>query len=118
MRHTVDLDRLLKLRLIVARHGEMDGACWWNTNGILGPKGSLLMSRGFPMTHHFAQARLVFEVARARSSERFTVVPGTITLWNLTAIIEDKFDAQWADWLDKGDSWAEFFDGHCQKESG
>lgn len=28
---TVDLDLLLKLRLVVARHGEMDGARWWNT---------------------------------------------------------------------------------------
>ena len=54
MSHAVDLNRLFKLRLIVARHGEMDGARWWNTNGILGPKGSLLMSRGFPKTHHFA----------------------------------------------------------------
>lgn len=39
MNHAVDLNRLLKLRLIVARHGEMDGARWWNTNGVLGSKG-------------------------------------------------------------------------------
>ncbi|MBN4083058.1 BrxE family protein [bacterium AH-315-B06] len=110
MSHAVDLNRLLKLRLIVARHGEMDGARWWNTNGVLGSKGSLLMVRGFPKTHHFAQARLVFEVARARSAERFPAVPGCITLWNLPANIEDEFDAQWADWLDDGGSWAEFFD--------
>ena len=111
MSHAVDLSRLLKLRLIVARHGEMDGARWWNTNGVLGSKGSLLMSRGFPKTHHFAQARLVFEVARARSAERFTAVPGCITLWNLPANVEDEFDAQWADWLDDGGSWAELFNG-------
>ena len=111
MNHEVDLNRLLKLRLIVARHGEMDGARWWNTNGVLGPKGSLLMSRGFPKTHHFAQARLVFEVARARSAQRFQAGPGCITLWDLSANVEDEFDAQWADWLDDGGSWAEFFDG-------
>ncbi len=111
MSHAVDLNRLLKLRLIVARHGEMDGARWWNTNGILGSKGGLLMSRGFPKTHHFAQARLVFEVARARSAERFPAVPGCITLWNLPANVEDEFDAQWAGWLDDSDSWAKFFDG-------
>ena len=110
MSHAVDLDRLLKLRLIVARHGEMDGARWWNTNGVLGPNGSLLMSRGFPKTHHFAQARLVFEVARARSAERFPAVPGCITLWNLPANIEDEFDAKWAEWLDDGASWTEFFE--------
>ena len=111
MSHAVNLDRLLKLRLIVARHGEMDGARWWNTNGVLGPKGGLLLSRGFPKTHRFAQARLVFDVARARSAERFSAVPGCITLWNLPANIEDDFDAQWAVWLDDGASWADFFDG-------
>jgi hypothetical protein len=113
----VDLNRLLKLRLIVARHGEMDGARWWNTNGVLGPKGSLLMSRGFPKTHHFAQARLVFEVARARSSERFPAVAGCFTLWNLPANIEDEFNAKWADWLDDGESWAVFFEG-LQEQDG
>ena len=97
---TIDLRRLFKLRLIVARHGEMDGARWWNTNGVLGSKGSLLMSRGFPKTHHFAQARLVFEVARARSAARFPSVPGCITLWDLPADVEDEFDAQWAQWLE------------------
>lgn len=116
MSHAVNLDRLLKLRLIVARHGEMDGARWWNTNGVLGPKGSLLMSRGFPKTHHFAQARLVFEVARVRSAERFPAVPGCITLWNLPANVEDEFDAKWAEWLDDGGSWGEFFDGLQQQD--
>ena len=76
--------------------------------GVLGGKGSLLMSRGFPKTHPFAQARLVFEVARARSAERFTAVPGCITLWELPANVEDEFDARWAEWLEDGASWSEF----------
>ena len=111
MSQTVNFNRLLKLRLIVARHGEMDGACWWNTDGVLGRKGSLLMGRGFSKTHYFAQARLVFEVARARSVERFPVVPGCITLWSLPARVEDEFDAQWAKWLDDDTAWVEFFTG-------
>lgn len=106
----IDLERLLKLRLVVARFGEMDGARWWNTNGVLGRKGGLLMSRGFPKTHRFAQARLVFEVARARSAERFPAVPGCVTLWRLPAELEDEFDAHWATWLDDADAWTEFFD--------
>ena len=110
MNNAVDLNRLFKLRLIVARHGEMDGARWWNTDGVLGHKGKVLMSRGFPKTHYFAQARLVFEVARARSAERFPAVPGCITLWNLPASVEDEFDAQWAEWLDESDSWVEWFE--------
>jgi len=116
MINTLDFDRLLKLRLIVARHGEMDGARWWNTNGVLGNKGRLLMSRGFAKTHHFAQARVVFEVARARSAERFPPVPGCFTLWALPADIEDEFDAQWAEWLDEGASWREFFEGLQQQD--
>ena len=43
--HSVDLDRLLKLRLIVARFGEMDIAKWWNTKGQLG--------HGRPSPRHF-----------------------------------------------------------------
>ncbi len=33
---TIDFDHLLRLRLVVARFGEMDGAMWWNTKGVLG----------------------------------------------------------------------------------
>ena len=101
MKHStnVDLNRLLKLRLVVARHGEMDGAGWWNTKGVLGRKGQLLYGRGFPKTHRFAQARVVFEVARARSAERFAGEPGSVTLWSLPAHLEDAFDAQWSEWL-------------------
>ena len=36
----LDLDRLLKLRLVVARFGEMDGARWWNTSGQLATSGA------------------------------------------------------------------------------
>ena len=34
--HPINFERLLKLRLVVARHGEMDAARWWNTQGMLG----------------------------------------------------------------------------------
>lgn len=105
-----DFNRLLKLRLIVARFGEMDGAGWWNTNGVLDNKGGLLLGRGFPNTRRFAQARLVFEVARTRSAERFPAVPGCITLWSLPAKLEEELDARWAQWLEKSSSWTEFFD--------
>ena len=30
---SIDIDRLLKLRLVVGRYGEMDIAKWWNTRG-------------------------------------------------------------------------------------
>lgn len=66
------------------------------------------MSRGFPRTHRFAQARLVFEVARARCTEVFDP-PGCITLWNLSPAIEDQFDARWARWLEDREAWAAFF---------
>lgn len=111
---SIDFDLLLKLRLVVARFGEMDAARWWNTGdpkrrtALLGRAGSLLMSRGFPRTHHFAQARLVFEVARARCVEVFDP-PRCVTIWNLPPLIEDQFDARWARWLEERDVWRDFF---------
>ena len=110
----IDFDRLLSLRLVVARYGEMDAARWWNTGdaarktALLGRAGSVLMSRGFPRTHLFAQARLVFEVARARCEEVFEPA-GFVTLWNLPPAIEDKFDACWARWIEGRNAWSEFF---------
>jgi hypothetical protein len=105
----LDLNRLLKLRLTVARFGEMDNATWWNTDGVLSRKGGLLLSRGFPKTHRFAQARLVFTVARARCLERFPHVPGCVTLWSLPAAVEDAFDARWEHWIEDADVWSSFF---------
>jgi hypothetical protein len=111
---SLSFDHLFRLRLLVARFGEMDAARWWNTGdatrgtALLGRAGGILMSRGFPRTHRFAQARLVFEVARARCSEVFDR-PGFITLWSLPPAIEDQFDARWASWLEGRDDWTEFF---------
>lgn len=51
----IDLDQLLKLRLVVGRFGEMDLAKWWNTKGQLGKLGVSALRRGFPRTHRFAQ---------------------------------------------------------------
>lgn len=67
----IDLDRLLKLRLLVARFGEMDLAKWWNAKGQLGRLGAATLRRGFPRTHRFAQARSVFAVAAHRCAEVF-----------------------------------------------
>jgi hypothetical protein len=106
---TIDLDRLLKLRLVVARYGEMDRAGWWNTNGMLGRYGAVALVRGLPRTHHFAQARVVFEVARSRCQELFHA-PGSVTLWHLPAEIEDRFDEHWQVWLSDGHSWSSFFE--------
>lgn len=106
----IDLDRLLKLRLTVARHGEMDRAGWWNTNGMLGRYGAIALERGLPRTHRFAQARVVFNVARSRCQELFDA-PGSVTLWRLPAEIEDQFDEHWQAWLGDGDAWNPFFEG-------
>jgi hypothetical protein len=105
----IDLDCLLKLRLIVARFGEMDLARWWNTKGQLGRVGALALRRGFPRTHHFAQARSVFAVAAHRCSEVFDP-PGGVTLWRLPEAVEEAFDARWEHWLDNASEWAAFFE--------
>jgi len=100
-------NHLLQLRLLVARHGEMDQARWWNTQGLLGPRGALVLQRGFPSTHFFAQARIVFRVARMRCHEMFDP-PGCFTLWSLPAPLEDAFEERWHDWLDDSDTWTSF----------
>src|ERR1035441_9312769 len=105
----IDLDRLLKLRLVVARFGEMDLARWWNTKGQLGKLGAVTLRRGFPRTHHFAQARSVFAVAAHRCAEVFDP-PGCVTLWRLPEEIEAEFDARWEHWLDNAPDWTPFFE--------
>jgi len=106
---SIDLERLLKLRLVVARFGEMDLAKWWNTKGQLGRLGAAALRRGFPRTHRFAQARSVFAVAAHRCSEVFEP-PGCVTLWRLPEVVEEAFDARWEHWLDHASEWTSFFE--------
>src|SRR3954471_18934931 len=106
--HAIDLDRLLKLRLVVARFGEMDLARWWNTKGQLGGLGAAALRRGFPRTHRFAQARSVFAVAAHRSAEVFDR-PDCVTLWRLPEPVEEELDLRWEHWLDHAEEWAGFF---------
>ena len=84
----------LLLRLVIARLGEMDGAGWGNTRGVLGANGTFVFRRTFPQTHRVAQARAVFAVARSRCQEVFAPA-NCATLWNLPAEIENKFEDQW-----------------------
>jgi hypothetical protein len=104
----VDFDRLLKLRLVVARVGEMDLAKWWNTNGQLGRLGTAVLRRGFPRTHYFAQARSVFAVAAHRCREVFDP-PHSVILWQLPEAIEEEFEKHWERWLDRAAEWQPFF---------
>lgn len=113
----VDLDRLLQLRLVIARYGEMDLARWWNSKGMLGRHGAVVLKRGFPATHYFAQARVVFEVARSRSQELFNP-PGCMTLWNLPIEIEDAFEERWQTWLDDRDRWVPVFESLAAMQAG
>ena len=103
-----DLEHLLKLRVVVARVGEMDLAQWWNTKGQLGPLGAAAVRRGLHRTHWFAQARSVFAVAGHRCDELFNP-PGSVTLWRLPEAIEEAFDARWEHWLDHPIEWQPFF---------
>lgn len=103
-----DLEYLMRVRLVVARVGEMDLARWWNTNGQLGSMGASVLRRGFPRTHRFAAARSVFAVAAARCLDIYDP-PEAVTLWNLPAEIEDQLEQQWELWIDDSQSWEPFF---------
>lgn len=104
----LNYDRLMKLRLVVARFGEMDLARWWNTRGQLSRLGAAAIRRGFPRTHYFAQARSVFAVAAHRCQEIFDP-PNSVTLWRLPEPIEEEFEARWEHWLDHPNEWHSFF---------
>ena len=104
----IDFDQLLKLRLVVARFGEMDIAKWWNTRGQLGRLGAAAIRRGFPRTHYFAQARTVFAVAGFRCCDVFNP-PHSVTLWQLPESVEEEFETHWERWLDQADQWKPFF---------
>lgn len=105
----IDIERLFKLRLVVARFGEMDLAKWWNTKGQLGRLGASALRRGFPRTHRFAQARSVFAVAAHRCTEVFEP-PGCVTLWRLPEAVEEAFDTRWEYWVDNAGEWTNFFE--------
>jgi hypothetical protein len=109
-RAPINFDRLLKLRLIVARFGEMDLAKWWNTRGQLGRLGTAAVRRGFPRTHYFAQARSVCAVAAHRCRDVFDP-PDCVTLWRLSEAIEEEFEVKWEHWLDHAKEWEPFFRG-------
>jgi hypothetical protein len=104
-----DLKLVFKLRVVVARFGEMDLARWWNTRGQLGRMGATALQRGFPKTYRFAQARSVFGVAAKRCSEVFDP-PNCVTLWRLPDALEEEIDASWENWLDASESWSQFFE--------
>lgn len=105
----IDLEKLLRLRVVVARFGELDNARWWNTKGQLGRLGAAVLRRGFPRTYRFAQARSVFAVAAQRCDEVFNP-PGCVTLWKLPEAVEEDFDARWEHWLDHASDWSAFFE--------
>jgi hypothetical protein len=105
----IDFEKLLKLRIVVGRFGEIDGGRWWNSSGQLGPVGAAALRRGFPRTYHFAQARSVFAIAGHRCDEQLGR-QAYVTLWRLLETIEEEFDARWEGWLDQAADWGPFFD--------
>jgi hypothetical protein len=105
----IDLGWLLRVRVVVARCGEMDALRWWNTAGQLGPYGAKVLKRGLPRTHYFAQARSVFAVAANRCAEIYDP-PDAVTFWHLPDDVEDAFNARWEGWLDAAETWSSFFE--------
>lgn len=105
----IDLEHLYKIRAAVGRFGEMDGAGWWNTQGVLGARGAAAYRRGLPQTHFLARVRVVSTVAAERSG---TVYPasGVATLWTLPPSLERSLSFQERSWATNGahQAWATF----------
>ncbi len=105
----LDCDWLLKLRVAVARCGEMDLARWWNSGKQLGSAGASVVRRGFPRTHHFAQARSVIAIASQRCDQLLSR-NDVVTLWRLPEDLEDRFESHWDTCLDCHSDWCSFFE--------
>lgn len=105
----IDQNHLLRLRLVVARVGELGLAGWWGSNAVLGAMGAMAYQRGFPRSHRWARARVVFELARVRCQERFPD-SDSITLWHLPAAVEEQFEHTWSQWIGDEEAWPAFFD--------
>jgi len=105
----IDLERLFKLRAAVGRFGEMDAAGWWNTQGVLGPRGAAVYKRGLPETHFLARVRVVTAVAAERSRMVYPAT-GVATLWSLPPALERSVAFQERSWATNGarDEWAAF----------
>lgn len=103
----IDVENAVRLRIAIARIGEMDRNKWWNTKGMMSSIGEMAISRGFPKTHVFARCRTVFAVAAARSDEVFNP-PDSFTLWRLPVEIEDRIEDAWASWLENPEPWNAF----------
>ena len=106
---TLDLAGLFKLRVAVARFGEMDAARWWNTQGVLGARGEMVYRRGLAKTHFFAQVRVVITVAARRSAEVYRHRRGEITLWELSAEHEQALERAVPEWQERASEWNPFF---------
>jgi hypothetical protein len=70
----IDFDRLLRVRLVVGRHGEMDAGRWWNTGdaarrtALLGRAGSVLIEppRASRRLVGLSQAAMVARLSNCR----------------------------------------------------
>ena len=100
----LDLNWLLRARLLIGRFGETDVFGWWRTDGVLGQDGAFVGPRVVPKTHATARARIVFAVARHACLERYPDT-GTFNLFSLDPVTEDRFDALLVDKLADTDFW-------------
>jgi hypothetical protein len=105
----IDLKHVFRLRAAVGRFGEMDGAGWWNTQGVLGARGAAVYKRGQPRTHLLARVRVISAVAAERSRTTYPV-GGVATLWRLPPSVERSLSFQERSWATNGalEEWNSF----------
>jgi hypothetical protein len=101
----VDLTGLLKPSLVC--QGEMDGPCWWNSPGMPGRHGAVVLARGFPPLHLFVQVRAMFAMARSSCNEPFSP-SGCTTRRHRPTALEDQFDEHGHYWLDVAETWTPY----------
>ena len=108
---SIDLELLLRLRLVVCPLRRDGPRRWWNTKGQLGELGAACgQGAAFHGTHRFAQARSVFAVAAHRCEEGIRSARHARPCGDSRVEIEEQFDARWEHWLDDAADWKPFFE--------
>ena len=103
-----DMGYLLKLRLVVARLGEIDllaggiqtgsSVRWERQSFAVGSLGPIASPR---------PARC--SLSPPSGARELYKPPNAVTLWDLPAALEDDFDQAWATWIDHTVDWEPFF---------
>lgn len=90
--HTIppaEIERILRLRLLIARAATRDSLAWWDDDSLTGPSAYLL-NRIFPVAPDLAARSLALRAAFARHEAACAMEPNALHLFHLDAANRDE----------------------------